>query len=380
MVAGVEAWQLALVVLTAVAAAAALVAASRAGRRDSGADSRFVAAQLTDLMDRFHRQLGEFGRQLAETQGAAGAALTAEMAASRSELQRQLQVLAEGVSGHLFASQRDTAQVFGSLKGQLGQVAQMAARMEELAHGLDELESVLKVPKMRGLLGEQALEEILRQALPPAFWELQHRFADGRTVDAVLRLGDRLLPVDAKFPLESYRRLVAAADDDARRVARRDLARAFKGRVDELATRYLRPGEGTLDLALLFLPAEGVYYEVVTAGGADDADLLGYALTRRVVPVSPASFHAYLRAVMTGLRGFEVNRHAGDIVRRIEALDRELELLRAELALLGRHLHNATGRFAEVERRSGRLQDQVTALGGLEAVPATADTDPGEAE
>ncbi len=360
-----EPWQLAVVLLAAVAAAAALVAAWRSGRRTGDEAGAPGAAQLTDLMDRFHRQLGEFGRQLAESQGSAGAALSAELAGARAELQRQLQTLAEGVSGQLLASQRDTAQVFGSLKGQLGQVAQMAARMEELGQGLDELEKVLKVPKLRGLLGEQTLEEILRQVLPPAFWELQHRFADGRTVDAVIRLGDRLLPVDAKFPLEAYRRLVAAADDDTRRVARRDLARAFKGRVDELASRYLRPGEGTLDLALLFLPAEGVYYEIVTAAGESETDLLGWALARRVVPVSPASFHAYLRAVMTGLRGVEVDRRAGEIARGIEAVGRELELLQAEIALLGRHLHNASGRFAEVERRAGRLQDRVAAVGGL---------------
>jgi DNA recombination protein RmuC len=195
--------------------------------------------------------------------------------------------------------------VFGELKGQLGQVAEMATRMESLGREIEELQGILKAPKLRGNMGEASLEEFLRQVLPPGAFEIQHRFAGGQAVDAVIRLRDHLVPVDAKFPLESFQRMVGAEDDTARKTARKEFEKSVKGRIDEIADKYIRPGEGTFEFALMYIPAENVYYEVIIKDEnlGDQGSLLAYATSRRVVPVSPNSFFAYLSTIATGLKG-----------------------------------------------------------------------------
>jgi DNA recombination protein RmuC len=322
-----------------------------------------VSSQLTETVDRFHAQLGELGRQLSSSQSAAGEAL-------QRTLTDQLQSMSQNVTGQLAASQRvlgdglaGATSVFGSVQAQLGQVAEMAARMETLAGSLEELGGILKVPKLRGLMGEQTLESLLGQVLPRRLWAVQHRFSDGRTVDAVVRLGDGLLPVDAKFPLESFRRMQQASDEVARRSARSDFVRAVKLRVDEIAARYLRPDEGTLDFALMFIPAEGVYAEVVTDAAGED--LLSYALDRRVLPVSPATIFAYLSTVASALRGIEVEAQAQEIVRGLAALEHDLKALEDELSVLGKHLHNSVQRHAEVERGLASVRARLARLGTL---------------
>ena len=353
---------LAAVVASALVARVARRTAERAATeaaRTQAETLRWTSDQLTGAVDRFHAQLGEFGRQLGKAHGdsatAVQQAVSTEMRAMSESVSRQLQAsqrtLSEGFTG--------ATETFGRLQSRLGQVTEMAARMEQLAGNVRELGDILRVPKLRGLLGEQALEALLRQVLPTRFWAMQHRFADGRTVDAVVRLGDVLVPVDAKFPLEASRRLATAEDEETARTAARELARAVKGRIDEIAERYTRPGEGTVGFALMYIPAEGVYAPVVAGAEEATAGVLDYALSRRVLPVSPATFFAYLSVVASGLHGFEVEARAGAIVRTLAAVEQELGGLRDEVAVLGRHLNNAAGRYAEVERRLERVASRL---------------------
>lgn len=327
---------------------------------DQAETLRWVSGQLTQSLDRFHTQLGEFGQRLADSQSSSSEVV-------RRGVAEQLQALGTTVSTQLERSQKTLGEslagatdVFGKLHRRLGEVAEIAVRLEHVAGSVDELGKILRVPKLRGLMGEQTLETMLRQVLPERFWSMQHRFQDGRTVDAVVRLGDRLIPIDAKFPLESYQRIVAADGEEARRTGRRDFERSVKARVDEIAGRYIRPGEGTVEFALMFVPAEGVFGEVV--GGGDDpaaASLLDYALERRVMPVSPATIFAYLSVIASGLRGFAVERRANEIVQGIAAAEQELARLREELGVLGKHLVNATQRYGEVERRLARVEEKL---------------------
>jgi len=327
---------------------------------DQAETLRWVSGQLTQSLDRFHTQLGEFGQRLADSQSSSSEVV-------RRGVAEQLQALGTTVSTQLERSHKTLGEslagatdVFGKLHRRLGEVAEIAVRLEHVAGSVDELGKILRVPKLRGLMGEQTLETMLRQVLPERFWSMQHRFQDGRTVDAVVRLGDRLIPIDAKFPLESYQRIVAADGEEARRTGRRDFERSVKARVDEIAGRYIRPGEGTVEFALMFVPAEGVFGEVV--GGGDDpaaASLLDYALERRVMPVSPATIFAYLSVIASGLRGFAVERRANEIVQGIAAAEQELARLREELGVLGKHLVNATQRYGEVERRLARVEEKL---------------------
>jgi DNA recombination protein RmuC len=345
-----------------------------------------IGRQLAEVVDRFHQRLGEFGQQVQGGQANTSEALRAGLEEARRTLQAQLEGLVGAVNTQLGTSQRQlgvqfegATKVFGELKGQLGQVAQMATRMEALGREIEELQGILKAPKLRGNLGEAQLEEFLRQVLPPSAWAVQHRFSDGQVVDAVIKLGGRLVPVDAKFPLEALRRMLGAEDDAARMNARREFERSVKGRIDEIADKYIRYGEGTFDFALMYIPAENVYYEVVVRDEAlgEAGSLLAYATSRRVVPVSPNSFFAYLSTIAMGLKGMHVEESAREILTELGKVQREFERFGEAFRLVGSHLGNAQRKFEEAEKLAGRLGEHLQGVtereveGGLTAPAQT---------
>jgi DNA recombination protein RmuC len=351
-----------------------------------------VGGQLAGVVADFNRRLGEFGAQVQGGQSSAGEALRKELEEARRTLTGQLEGLVGNVNRQLGQSQEAVGQrlegatkMFGEVKGQLGQVAEMAARMESLGREIDELQGILKAPKLRGNLGEAQLEEFLRQVLPPTAWETQHRFSDGQAVDAVIKLRDHLVPVDAKFPLESFQRLVAATDDAARKVARREFERSVKARVDEIADKYIRPGEGTFEFALMYIPAENVYYEVIIRdeGLGGEGSLLAYAGSRRVVPVSPNSFFAYLSTIATGLKGMQVEARAAEIQAELGRLEREFERFGEAFRLVGTHLTAAERKYEEAGKLAGRLGERLQRVAEREAegeLPAPAPSLPDRSE
>jgi len=337
-----------------------------------------MSSQLTDVLDRVHRALGDFGQQVATGQASTGDTLRGELEEARRTLAAQLEGLVGQVNVQLAQTQQNMGQqfegatkVFGDLRGQLGQVAEMAARMEALGREIEELQGILRAPKLRGNLGEASLEEFLRQVLPPTFWETQYRFAGGQTVDAVIKLRDHLVPVDAKFPLESFQRLLAAEDDAGRKSARKEFERSVRGRIDEIADKYIRPGEGTFEFALMFIPAENVYYEVIIRDEnlGDTASLLNYATSRRVVPVSPNSFYAYLATIATGLKGMQVEQRSREILAELGKLQRDFDRLAEELRLLGRHLASAQGKFEQADKLAARFGDRLAGVTGQPLEP-----------
>jgi len=343
--------------------------------------SERMSANLTDVVDRFHRTLGEFGQQLASGQATTSQSLQGGLEDARRTLSEQLRGLVGEVNAQLGRSQdafgqrfEGATKVFSELRGQLGQVAEMAQRMEMLGREIDELQGILKAPKLRGGMGETQLEEFLRQVLPGAFWETQYAFAGGQKVDAVIKLGQRLVPVDAKFPLESFQRLLAAEDDASRKTARREFEKAVKARIDEIATKYIRPGEGTYEFGLMFIPAENVYYEVIIRDEAlgEGGSLLSYATERRVVPVSPNSFYAYLMTIATGLRGLQVEARAKEILAELGKLHHDYDRFAEAFETLGKHLDNARKKFEDADRLAGRLGDRLEAVADQPPAPAIA--------
>ena len=316
--------------------------------------------QVTQTVERFHQALGEFGQRMQAGQ-------QQELEAARQTLSHELAELVRAVNAQLAQTQAQLGErfegatkVFGELKGQLGQVAEMAARMENLGKELQELQDILKAPKLRGQLGEVQLETFLGQVLPEKFWQAQYRFRDGQVVDAVIRLREHLVPVDAKFPLEAFQRLLKAEDEAAKRQARRDFVRAVKGRVDEIASKYIRPGEGTFDFALMFVPSEAVYYEILVRGEGDNEEpVLAYATGRKVIPVSPNSFYAYLMTIALGLKGLQVEARAQEILGELSRMQGEFERLGETLRVLGRHLQNAMNQFQEADKLATRFGDHL---------------------
>ena len=195
------------------------------------------------------------------------------------------------------------------------------------------------------------LANLLRDSLPADSYQLQYTFRTGERVDAVIRVG-QLVPVDAKFPLDNFERLVEAGDDESRALHEKAFGRDLKGHVDAIAQKYILPAEGTYDFALMYLPAESVYYELVC--GKTGA-LLDYARETRVFPVSPSTFHMHLQVICLGLKGLQIERHAQDVMAYVAQLAKDFDRLRTDFDVVGKHIANAGSKYSEADRRLERF-------------------------
>jgi DNA recombination protein RmuC len=297
-----------------------------------------------------------------------------ETAALRENVGRALQELSGRLASSLSESNRtvgerlDTAsRVIGDVKQQLGQLDVSARRIADIGRDISRLDDILRPPKLRGALSELFLAELLGQILPAGHYELQHAFRDGQVVDAVVRLRSGLVPIDAKFPLENFRRVLAASADDARRAARRQFVRDVKVHIDAIARKYIRLDENTFDFALMYIPAENVYYETIIKddefGG--DMALFTYALGRRVIPVSPNSFYAYLQTIILGLKGMRVEESAREILEDLARLQREFNNFSDAFRLVGQHMDNAAKKYADAQKRFGKIEGKMEQIDGL---------------
>lgn len=285
-----------------------------------------------------------------------------------TELRARLDTLTAGqrdVPRALAEGAAQQSRVLVDVRERLAALGESTKRLEEMGRAVAEVEELLKVPKLRGTLGEMWLEELLRQVFPAGLYEMQYPFASGERVDAVVKVGDRLVPIDAKFPLEACRRMLAADGAEAER-ERRAFRRALRERVDEIAEKYIRPAEGTYDFALMYVPAENVYYEAVVRDGEREDGVVGHALERRVMPVSPNTLYAYLAALVHGLRGLAVEQRAREILESLTGLEQQLGLLQRTHDLAGRHLDNATKQHDEAARQLRDLRHQLGRIAGVE--------------
>jgi DNA recombination protein RmuC len=280
-------------------------------------------------------------------------------------LREQVRASLEGGRIELDRRLADTQRVVGEVQRGLGEVDRHVQSVSEAARDLRGLQELLRSPKIRGGIGEHLLGELLAQTLPRASFELQYEFPGGERVDAILKIGEGLVPVDAKFPLENFRRQrrAAEAEDDAgRRGARRMFRADIRRHVDAIAGRYIRPGDGTYDFAMMYLPAEAVYQALLFQDTGDGMDLLHYALSRRVVPVSPQSFYAYLQVIVLGLRGLTIERRAREIMDRLGGIRSGLSHFGESFEVAARHLSNAQRQTEEAARRLARLDAAIANL------------------
>jgi DNA recombination protein RmuC len=284
-----------------------------------------------------------------------------ELMQSLSNAQQSLQQRVDGIDSRLNQSLSSTATTMENIGKQLEGVRGSADRILEVGQSISSLQDILSPPKLRGGFGEMLLERLLAQILPQANYEFQHRFRSGEAVDAVIRLGPSLVPVDAKFPMESLNRVLAATTDEDRTKMRREFVRAVKGHVDTVA-KYIRPDEETFDFALMYIPAENVYYESIVKSEADAGaeTLQQYALQRRVIPVSPNCLYAYLQAIVLGLRGMRVERQAQQIVQHLQGLQGDFGRFQDGFKVLGGHIRDTTNKYADLERRVATLDHKLS--------------------
>ena len=250
----------------------------------------------------------------------------------------------------------------GDVQRNLGELGRATQEIKELGQSVSKLEELLRAPKLRGGLGEYLLEDLLNQVLPAEHFEMQHRFRGGQIVDAVIRTSDRLVPVDSKFPLENFRKSAAAADESERRVHQKAFLGDLRRHIDAIAKKYILPDEGTFPFALMYIPAENIYYEVIIKDdGTNGAGLYDYALEKRVIPVSPNSFYAYLQVIALGLRGLSIEQSAREILSALGRLQGDVTRVREVFDTLGSHLENARKKYEEADKRlsnfEGRLEN-----------------------
>ena len=238
------------------------------------------------------------------------------------------------------------------------------------ADQLQSLEDVLQNPKQRGILGEYFLENVLKNVLPPGSFQMQYKFTDGDIVDAVVFVKDKLIPIDSKFSLENYNKIVAEKDPERRTELEKLFKNDLKNRIDE-TSKYIKPKEGTMDFAFMFIPAEGIYYDLlinqVGAMKINTHDLIEYAFKeKRVIIVSPTSFLAYLQTVMQGLRALQIEETAKEIRKRVEDLGKHLLAYDEYLKKLGNNLSTTVNAYNITYKEFNKIDKDVIKIAGGE--------------
>ncbi|HEY7602361.1 MAG TPA: DNA recombination protein RmuC [Methylomirabilota bacterium] len=372
---------LAVVVALGVAIACLVVLVGRS-RQDTGV--KVLQSEIASVRDQglrsqqdtreaVHVEIGRFGDRVGERLGQLQSAVAMQLQQVTAEVNQRLQDgMALMQDTHKTMGQRldEASRAVTEVHGQLGALGESTRRMEQVGREIAGLEQILRAPKIRGGLGETLLERLLAEILPAEAYRLQHTFRSGDKVDAAVVLADRLVPVDSKFPLENFRRMLEETDEDRRRQSRRAFLKDVRGRVDEIAKKYIVPDEKTFDFALMYIPAENVYYEVILRDEAGDESLLGYALSRRVVPVSPNSLYAYLQVILLGLRGLRIEQNAREILGVLGRLQGDAARLREHFDTLGRHITNAKNKYDETTTSLARLEGKIEDVAGRGDQPA----------
>jgi len=249
----------------------------------------------------------------------------------------------------------NTTSVFGNVKEQLGRLEQTNKQIVDISKDISSLQELLRAPKFRGAMGEVLLENLLSQVLPKDHYSTQYRFKSGEAVDAIIRLGERIVPVDAKFSLENFQKMLETPDEQLKAALRKKFIQDVKNRIDEVSSKYILPQENTYDFALMYIPAENVYYEVIIK-----EDIFSYSLVKKVIPVSPNTIYAYLEVICLGLKGLKVEENAKKILKSLSALEIEIDRFKEDFGILGTHLVNSKAKYEESQKHLDKLSDKLT--------------------
>jgi len=270
---------------------------------------------------------------------------------TRNVLQDSLQ------KGHatLTQSLQSTSETLNKLHNQIGQVITASSQMQKVGDEVKRLQDILSSPKLRGGLGEWALDNLLSQILPQGSYQLQYGFKDGQKVDALVKLADYAVPIDSKFPLENFRKIIEADDDSQKEFHKKQFYGDVKKHIDAIAQKYILPSEGTSDFAFMYIPAENVYYEIISHDFGNK-NLFDYAKEKGVIPVSPNIFNAYLGTIVMGLSGMKIAENAKAIFKNIKNLELYFGKIRSDFLSLGTHIKNAHSKYELTDRRMEKFQ------------------------
>ena len=266
-------------------------------------------------------------------------------------LQRSSQNLTDTLlkSSHSLNERLDkAAEVIGELKKEAGQFS-------EVSHSMRDLQAFLQSPKLRGNIGEQVLTDLISQIFPKKSFHLQYMFKSGQKVDAAIRTDAGILPIDSKFPMENFQKLVSGETKDERDAGKKEFIKDVRRHIDDIAKKYILPEEGTMDFALMYVPSEPVYYEIVNV-----VDLSDYARQKRVYPVSPTTLYAHLQMILLSFEGKKIESRAREIFSLLRSIKKDYEKVDTHLSTLGGHIANAYNKFSEVTHSFTRMGQKLT--------------------
>lgn len=249
----------------------------------------------------------------------------------------------------------NAARVISSVQKNIGEFS-------EIGRGMKDLQEFLRSPKLRGNVGEQVLKEMLGQFLPKQSFHLQYAFKSGDKVDAAITTSAGIVPIDSKFPMENFRKMSAAETDAEKNSYEKEFVRDVKSHIDAISKKYILTEEGTIDYALMYIPSESVYYEV-----ANNQDLFDYAQGQRVLPVSPTTFYAYLRAILMSFEGQKIEAKAREILSSLRAIQKDYTKVEDNIGVLQKHLNNAYNMMSSVITSFGQLGQKIVSTQSLGA-------------
>ena len=290
-------------------------------------------------------------------------------------LQNQMQEISRTLDTKLGESTRVMQKQFSESMRTIRDVTEQLTKLDEtnrqvvsFADQLQHLQDILKNPKQRGILGEYYLETLLKNVLPPGRYQMQYPFKDGNIVDAVIFVQDKIIPIDSKFSLENYNRILEARDAGAREELEKVFKQDLKNRIDE-TSKYVKPEEGTMDFAFMFIPAEAIYYDLlinkIGAVKSNTQDLIEYAFKdKHVIIVSPTSFLAYLQTVLQGLKALQIEESAKEIRKRVEQLGKHLSSYENYMQKLGAHLGTSVNMYNSAYKELGKIDKDVLKITG----------------
>ena len=249
----------------------------------------------------------------------------------------------------------NAARVISSVQKNIGEFS-------EIGRGMKDLQDFLRSPKLRGNVGEQVLKEMLGQFLPKQSFHLQYAFKSGDKVDAAITTSAGIVPIDSKFPMENFRKMSGAQSDAEKNSFEKEFVRDVKTHIDAISKKYILTEEGTIDYALMYIPSESVYYEV-----ANNQDLFDYAQSQRVLPVSPTTFYAYLRAILMSFEGQKIEAKAREILASLRAIQKDYTKVEDNIGILQKHLNNAYNMMSSVITSFGQLGQKIVSTQSLGA-------------
>lgn len=325
---------------------------------------QLLQQQVDTLRGQLHETLARLGSDVNQQISGLKESVAQRLAENVQTVQASGQQVGESLGQAL--------QAVSDVRQQLGQLREASERIREVGRDISSLQQILQAPQFRGGLGEFLLEEVLAQLFPKNFYSMQYVFDSGERVDAVLHVGKGLVPIDSKFPLDSFRRFTETTTGRAEseiRQARRQFRADVRKHLDDIARKYIRPKENLYDFALMYVPAENVYYETIIREehGSDEVGLFEYALARRVIPVSPNTLFAYLQVIALGLKGMKVEERAEKILAGLGQLDVDLRKLQASFDKVGTQLQYAQTNFGDAQKRLTEFTQHLAVLSALPA-------------